>query len=110
MVPLVVGDIRLPVRRALTSIARGYQIIWFSFLVQSYMPSIRGPMVGPPRSGSQVPGGVAHRNSEDSSVDAREVDMLLSESEIGVLLARWSLYCGFLARKCWVGANPFFWI
>ena len=28
MVPLVVGDIRLPVRRVLTSIAHGYQMIW----------------------------------------------------------------------------------
>ena len=30
MVPLVVGDIRLPVRRALTSIVHGYQnlMIW----------------------------------------------------------------------------------
>ena len=28
MVPLVVGDIRLPVRLALTSIVHGYQIIW----------------------------------------------------------------------------------
>jgi len=28
MVPLVVGDIRLPVRLALTSIAHGYQVIW----------------------------------------------------------------------------------
>jgi len=28
MVPLVVGDIRLPVRLALTSIAHEYQIIW----------------------------------------------------------------------------------
>ena len=28
MVPLVVGDIRLPARQALTSIAHGYQIIW----------------------------------------------------------------------------------
>ena len=28
MAPLVVGDIRLPVRRALTSTANGYQMIW----------------------------------------------------------------------------------
>ena len=28
MVPLVVGDIWLPVRRALNSIAHGYQMIW----------------------------------------------------------------------------------
>jgi len=58
-----------------------------------------------PRSGLPVPGGAAHRNSEDGSVDVKEVDMLLSE--IGVILGRWSLYCHFLARKCWVRANPF---
>jgi len=62
-------------------------------------------------SGSLVSGGAAHRNSEDGthgSADVREVDILLSE--IAVMLGRWSLYCRFLARKCWVGANPFFWI
>jgi len=37
------------------------------------MPAIRGPRGGPPRSGSQVPGGVAHRNSEAPSADVREV-------------------------------------
>ncbi|RPB00043.1 COG4-domain-containing protein [Choiromyces venosus 120613-1] len=76
----------------------------FSFLVQSFMPSTRGPMGGPPRSGSPAPGGAAHRNSEDEGVDVKEVDMLLSE--IGVMLGRWSLYCRFLARKCLVGAPP----
>ena len=35
-------------------------------------------------SGSPVPGGAAHINSEDESVDAREVDMLLRG--IGVIL------------------------
>ncbi|CAZ84937.1 unnamed protein product [Tuber melanosporum] len=75
----------------------------FSFLVQSYMPSTRGPMGGPPRSGSPAPSGATHRNSEDEGVDVREVDMLLSE--IGVMLGRWSLYCRFLARKCLVGAK-----
>lgn len=35
---------------------------------------------------------------EDESVDVREVDILLSE--IGVIFGRWSLYCGFLPRKC----------
>ncbi|CUS11512.1 unnamed protein product [Tuber aestivum] len=70
----------------------------FSFLVQSYMPSTRGPMGGPPRSGSPAPGGTTHRNSEDEGVDVKEVDMLLSE--IGVMLGRWSLYCRFIARKC----------
>ena len=98
MVFLVVGDIRLPVRLALTSIAHGCQIIWFSFLIRFYMSSIQALMRGPPGSGSPVPGGVAHRNTEDASGDVREVDMLLSE--IGVILARWSLYCGFLALKC----------
>ena len=57
MAPLVVGDIRLPMRLALTSIAHGYQI-----------------MGVPSRSGSLVLGGAAHRNSEDESVDAKEVD------------------------------------
>ena len=105
MVPLVVSDTRLPVRLALTSIAHGNQILWFSFLVSSYMSSIRW-LMGGLGSGSLVPGGAAHRNSEDGSADVREVDILLSE--IAVIPRRWSLYCRFLARKCLVGANPFF--
>ena len=48
------------------------------------MPSIRGPIGVPPPSGSPVPGGAAHRNSEDKSVDAKEVDILLRE--IGEIL------------------------
>ena len=72
------------------------------------MPSIRGPIGVPAPSGTPVPGSAAHRNSEDEGVDVKEVDMLLSE--IGVMLGRWSLYCRFLARKCLVGANPFFWV
>ena len=51
------------------------------------MPSIRGSLGVLSPSGSPVLGGVTHRNSEDKSVDAREVDMLLRE--IGVILGRW---------------------
>lgn len=60
----------------------------------------------PSRSGSLGPGGAVHRNNEDESVDVREIDLLLSE--IGGILGRRSIYCRFLARKFWVGANPFF--
>ncbi|PUU81810.1 hypothetical protein B9Z19DRAFT_1121712 [Tuber borchii] len=51
----------------------------FSFLVQSSMSSIRGCKGVSSHSGSPVPGGAAHKNSEDESVDIKDVDILLSE-------------------------------
>ena len=51
------------------------------------MPSIRGPIGVPAPSGTPVPGSAAHRNSEDESVDAKVVDILVRE--IGVILGRW---------------------
>ena len=90
MVPLVVGDIRLPVKRALTSIAHGYQMIWV-LISGSVLNVIDYRAYSGSRSGLPILGGAAHRNSEDGSVDAKVVDMLLSE--IGVILGRWSLYC-----------------
>ncbi|KAK3066310.1 Golgi transport complex subunit 4, partial [Teratosphaeriaceae sp. CCFEE 6253] len=65
----------------------------FSFLVQSFMPSVKG---GNPRTGSPGPGG-SGRTSEDEGVDMKEVDALLNES--AVMLSRWSLYTRFLATK-----------
>ncbi|PUU81803.1 hypothetical protein B9Z19DRAFT_1163520 [Tuber borchii] len=57
----------------------------------------RGLMGDSTRSGSPVPGGAAHRNSEDERVDVRDVDILLSE--IVVILGRWLLFCRFLGQK-----------
>ncbi|KAK6519896.1 hypothetical protein TWF506_000191 [Arthrobotrys conoides] len=70
----------------------------FSFLVQSFLstPSVSA---GTPRSSSPRPGALgASRNSEDDSVDVKEIDSHLNE--LGVMLSRWSLYSRFIARKC----------
>lgn len=56
----------------------------FTFLVQSFLP----PSNGRPRDAPV----------DDEGVDMKEVDALLSE--MAVMLARWSLYCRFLADKC----------
>ena len=63
-------------RRMLTSIAHGYQIIWV-LVPGSVLHAVDLRAYGvPSRSGSLVPSDVAHRYSEDASVAAREVDML----------------------------------
>lgn len=70
----------------------------FSFLVQSFL-STPSASAGTPRSSSPRPGAIgASRNSEDDSVDVKEIDSHLNE--IGVMLSRWSLYSRFIARKC----------
>ncbi|KAK6348575.1 hypothetical protein TWF718_006363 [Orbilia javanica] len=70
----------------------------FSFLVQSFLatPSVS---TATPRSSSPRPGTLgASRNSEDDSVDVKEIDSHLNE--IAVMLSRWSLYSRFIARRC----------
>ncbi|KAJ9621526.1 Golgi transport complex subunit 4 [Taxawa tesnikishii (nom. ined.)] len=66
----------------------------FSFLVQSFLPSQKGPM----RSGSpaQRDSG-SGRPSEDEGVNMKEIDGLLSET--AMMLSRWSLYARFIASK-----------
>ncbi|KAK6501924.1 hypothetical protein TWF481_009743 [Arthrobotrys musiformis] len=68
----------------------------FSFLVQSFLANT-SVSAGAPRSSSPHPGG-GPRNSEDDSVDVKEIDSHLNE--LGVMLSRWSLYSRFIARKC----------
>ncbi|KAI4143186.1 MAG: hypothetical protein LQ340_007089 [Diploschistes diacapsis] len=72
----------------------------FTFLVQSFLPtqSSRNPIL---RSGSPATFDRETPQVEDDSVDMKEVDGFLGE--IGVMLARWSLYTRFIATKCAVG-------
>jgi hypothetical protein len=70
----------------------------FSFLVQSFTPTQRGPgglmRSDSPANRSGTPG---PRNSDDEGVNMKEVDNLLGES--AVMLGRWALYTRFLASK-----------
>lgn len=65
----------------------------FNFFVQSFLPAQKSTL--PTRTASPAPG--SGRNSEDDSVDMKEIDALLNESAI--MLSRWSLYTRFLAGK-----------
>lgn len=65
----------------------------YTFLVQSFLSQQRG-QTGTPRAGSPAPG----RNSEDESVDMKEVDSLLGE--VTMMLSKWSLYTRFVSQKC----------
>lgn len=75
----------------------------FSFLVQSFLPSQKGPM----RSGSpaQRDSG-SGRPSEDEGVNMKEIDGLLSET--AMMLSRWSLYARFIASK--ISVSDFVWL
>lgn len=71
----------------------------FSFFVQSFQSTRKGG----PGSRSDSPAkrdAAASRDSEDSTVDMKEIDGLLSE--IAIMLGRWSLYTRFIASKCQV--------
>jgi len=68
----------------------------YTFLVQSFMPSQRGPAAGTPRAGS--PANVSGRASEDEGVDMKQVDAVLNEMTL--MLSKWSLYTQFLSEKC----------
>ncbi|KAF2421833.1 COG4-domain-containing protein [Tothia fuscella] len=70
----------------------------FSFLVQSFQP-VQKPPTSIVRSESPVVrnGTSVGRDSEDDSVDMKEVGGLLGES--AVMLGRWALYTRFLASK-----------
>ena len=71
----------------------------FTFLVQSFLPS-QPARSGTPRAISPATRGAVtgSQNSEDGSVDMKEIDGFLSE--IAVMLGRWSLYSSFIAAKC----------
>ncbi|GAB7355415.1 hypothetical protein MBLNU459_g5931t1 [Dothideomycetes sp. NU459] len=67
----------------------------FTFLVQSFLPSQKSTSV---RSSSPAQRDMGSgRQSEDESVDMKEVDGLLSE--IALMLSRWALYTRFIASK-----------
>ncbi|KAI4121922.1 MAG: hypothetical protein LQ338_006086 [Usnochroma carphineum] len=77
----------------------------FTFLVQSFLPA-PPTRTGTPRAGSPMRKGVTEEtkaNREDS-VDTKGVDVLLSE--MTVMVARWSLYCRFMALKSKVRLWP----
>ena len=69
----------------------------FTFLVQSFLPnqSSRNPI-----SRTTSPAAFDHdaRQEDDNSVDMKDIDRSLGE--IGVMLARWSVYTRFIATKC----------
>ncbi|KAL8721772.1 MAG: hypothetical protein Q9225_001621 [Loekoesia sp. 1 TL-2023] len=81
--------------RTLTDI-RSYA---FTFLVQSFLPA-QSARSGTPRAGSPINKGVSgdSRARNEEGVDTRGVDALLNE--MTVMVARWSLYCRFMALKC----------
>jgi hypothetical protein len=76
----------------------------FTFLVQSFLP-IQQPKGPLSRSASPA---VFDRNQdsrgqEDDGANMKDIDGFLSE--IAIMLARWSLYCRFLASKCKVSRH-----
>lgn len=70
----------------------------FTFLVQSFLPA-PAARTGTPRAGSPMRKGALEESSAqtEESVDTKGVDALLSE--MTVMVARWSLYCRFIAMK-----------
>ena len=71
----------------------------FTFLVQSFLPT-QSTRSSTPRASSPTKRGVTSeaQNSDDGSIDMKEIDGFLSE--IAVMLGRWSLYSSFIATKC----------
>ena len=77
----------------------------FSFFVQSFQSARKGG----PGNRSDSPAKrdtMAGRDSEDSAVDMKEIDGVLSETAI--MLGRWSLYTRFVASKCQVCRLSFY--
>lgn len=70
----------------------------FTFLVQSFLPAPPA-RTGTPRSGSPMRKGASGESTAHSedSIDTKGIDGLLSE--MTVMVARWSLYCRFIALK-----------
>ncbi|KAL8907032.1 MAG: hypothetical protein Q9207_001644 [Kuettlingeria erythrocarpa] len=70
----------------------------FTFLVQSFLPA-PAARIGSPRAGSPMRKGASEEPSSqpEETVDTKRVDALLSE--MAVMVARWSLYCRFIALK-----------
>lgn len=71
----------------------------FTFLVQSFLPA-QSARSGTPRAGSPISKGASGDSNarNEEGVDTRGVDVLLNE--MTVMVARWSLYCRFIALKC----------
>ncbi|KAL8647989.1 MAG: hypothetical protein Q9210_005236 [Variospora velana] len=70
----------------------------FTFLIQSFLPA-PPTRTGTPRAGSPTRRDVPRDNTAQSeqSIDMKTLDALLSE--MTVMIARWSLYCRFMALK-----------
>ncbi|KAI4175945.1 MAG: hypothetical protein LQ348_006074 [Seirophora lacunosa] len=77
----------------------------FTFLVQSFLPAAPAP-TGTPRAGSPMRRDAPGENMTQSeqSVDTKMHDALLSE--MTVMIARWSLYCRFMALKFKLDEQP----
>ena len=71
----------------------------FSFFVQSFQSIRKGGSANRSDSPAKKDASVG-RISEDSAVNMKEIDGILSE--IAVMLGRWSLYTRFVASKCQV--------
>ena len=71
----------------------------FTFLVQSFLPA-QSARSGTPRAGSPMSRSNVGdtRVSNEEVIDTKAVDALLNEMTI--MVARWSLYCRFVALKC----------
>ena len=69
----------------------------FSFLVQSFLSVPKGSSNSYRSESPSKRENVNRRESEDSSVDMKAVDGLLSE--VAIMLGRWSLYSRFIASK-----------
>lgn len=67
----------------------------FTFLVQSFLPSQKPTSIRSSSPAHRDSG--SGRQSEDESVDMKEVDSLLSE--VAMMLSRWALYTRFIATK-----------
>lgn len=67
----------------------------FTFLVQSFLPSQKSTSARSSSPAQRDSG--SGRQSEDESVDMKDVDGLLSE--VAMMLSRWALYTRFIATK-----------
>lgn len=76
----------------------------FSFLVQSFMPAQKSASGRDTRPQYTVNGMNAY-SGEDQSVDAKEVDQMLSE--IVAMLSSWSLYVVFVSTRALVSVHHY---
>lgn len=84
------------IERRLTDI-RSYA---FTFLVQSFLPTLPVGSSATSRAGDQVHRATNPDNQapDDDTIEMKEIDRFLSE--IALMLGRWSLYSRFIAARC----------